>query len=542
MPGMIDKLCLKIASAALPTQLKSLARGVLPSLLVLSGALPLLAQVSSSVTLAWDPNLDPNTAGYRLYMGTTSQVYTNEVDVGNVTNATISGLTMGATYYFALTDYANDGLESAYSGEISFTPTVSSPTIALTSPANNSSYVAPATINLAAGVVANGHTIVKVQFFSGATLLAESTTAPYGFTWNNVPAGNYSLSATTVYDSTNLASSGAVNVTVTAPSNSITIAASSGTISPPFVVSNGIVFQTVATGVTNGGRAAYSFSVPATGDYVVSANINAPNDGANSFYVNIDAEPTDPTMIWDCALSSDFTNETVCWRGNGTPDQSQFAPKVFNLAQGTHQLIVRGREANTLLAAITISPAFALPLPWQAVDVGNVSIAGSASATNGLFTVTGAGTLSGSSDSFRFLYQPMSGNGEVRAQVNSIQGTNSGARAGVMIRETLTAGSRYAFIGLAPSGKVYTQRRSKTAGSTSSSGSTALGLLPNLWVRVVRTSNTFYCYESTDGVNWVQVAYPSITMATSVYAGIAVASGSTTTMTSSTFTNVVFVP
>ena len=51
------------------------------------------------------------------------------------------------------------------------------PTIALTSPANNAAFTAPATISLAANVTANGHAITKVQFYSGTTLLGEDATA-----------------------------------------------------------------------------------------------------------------------------------------------------------------------------------------------------------------------------------------------------------------------------------------------------------------------------------------------------------------------------
>jgi len=32
-------------------------------------------------------------------------------------------------------------------------------------------------------------------------------------------------------------------------------------------------------------------------------------------------------------------------------------PKVFSLSQGSHQLIIRGREANTQLQSITILPS-----------------------------------------------------------------------------------------------------------------------------------------------------------------------------------------
>src|SRR6266850_7212479 len=44
-------------------------------------------------------------------------------------------------------------------------------TVALTSPVSGASFLAPATINLAATVVSNSHSITKVQFYNGAALL-----------------------------------------------------------------------------------------------------------------------------------------------------------------------------------------------------------------------------------------------------------------------------------------------------------------------------------------------------------------------------------
>src|SRR6202142_388987 len=56
---------------------------------------------AASVILAWDPSTDPLIAGYSLYYGGASQTYTNEISVGLVTTATLSGLAEGNTYYFA---------------------------------------------------------------------------------------------------------------------------------------------------------------------------------------------------------------------------------------------------------------------------------------------------------------------------------------------------------------------------------------------------------------------------------------------------------
>jgi hypothetical protein len=141
------------------------------------------------------------------------------------------------------------------------------------------------------------------------------------------------------------------------PSSGLIFAATAGVISAPFVVSNGTIAQSGYTGVNNGGRASYTFTVATAGDYLVSAMVNAPTTDANSFFVNIDAEPTDPLMIWDVPVTTGLMSRTVSWRGNGTFDVNQFAPKVFSLSAGTHQLIVRGREGNCQLGNITIGPA-----------------------------------------------------------------------------------------------------------------------------------------------------------------------------------------
>jgi hypothetical protein len=109
-------------------------------------------------------------------------------------------------------------LESDYSTEAIFTNvTATSPVIVLSSPVSGASYAAPAAVNLAATVTANGHTITKVQFYNGATLLAEDGAAPYTFTWSSVSAGNYSLTAQAIYDSGSAVASAPANVTVAAP-------------------------------------------------------------------------------------------------------------------------------------------------------------------------------------------------------------------------------------------------------------------------------------------------------------------------------------
>jgi fibronectin type 3 domain-containing protein len=344
------------------SKLLGVVRRVGGALIVL--ALAVSARGQSSVTLAWDASPGSSIAGYRLYEGVASLTYTNVLDVGNATTVTVSNLVSGVTYFFAVTAYDTNRLESDYSGEVSYTvplPANNAPLISLTAPANRAVFTAPATINLAAEVTSNGHTISQVEFYNGATLLGTVAAAPYTFSWNNVDAGTYDLSAKAVDDSGGTVGSATANVAVAAakPVSGLTFTADSGTICAPFVATHGPVVQPVDTGVTNGGLAVYAFNIVNEGDYLVSALVNAPSETNNSFYVNIDAEPTDPVMIWDIPISTNFTSRTVSWRGNGTEDpaSAQYSPKAFTLSAGMHQLIIRGREANTALGTISIQAA-----------------------------------------------------------------------------------------------------------------------------------------------------------------------------------------
>jgi len=75
---------------------------------------------AGTVTLAWNANSDPTVTGYNIYYGGASGVYTNEVPAGTATNITITGLIPGDTYYFVATTVNLAGMESSFSGEVSY--------------------------------------------------------------------------------------------------------------------------------------------------------------------------------------------------------------------------------------------------------------------------------------------------------------------------------------------------------------------------------------------------------------------------------------
>jgi len=84
-------------------------------------ALITCVQAGANVTLTWIASTDPVVAGYNIYYGGASRVYTNKTSVVTATSITISNLVNGTTYYFAATTYNAAGAESALSSEISYT-------------------------------------------------------------------------------------------------------------------------------------------------------------------------------------------------------------------------------------------------------------------------------------------------------------------------------------------------------------------------------------------------------------------------------------
>jgi fibronectin type 3 domain-containing protein len=180
-----------------------------------------------------------------------------------------------------------------------------------------------------------------------------------------------------------------------------------------------------------------------------------------------------------------------------------------------------------------------LPPQFTSAGVGSPSPAGSATFCGGQYTISGAGgDIWNTSDAFQFVYVyvPISTNCDIRARVVSVQGTSGNAKAGVMIRETLAAGSRHAMADVQSSSGIEFIWRSSTGGSSSSSG--AGGTPPN-WVRLTRTNNVFTAYYSGDGNSWTQNGFPvTIAMTVGAYIGLPVCSHVNGTLNTSLIDNV----
>ncbi len=182
---------------------------------------------AAQVTLTWDPNTEPDVAGYRIYYGFASDQYSNRIDVGNQTSYTVASLAGGETYYFAATVYDQEGNESDFSDEVAFQAPV---------PCTFS--VSPASQSFAAD---GGPAAINVTTQSGCTWVTVSNASWLVITSNNNVTGSGAANYSALSNSSGSTRTG----TLTVAGQSITItqsgvsmytitasAGSNGTISP----------------------------------------------------------------------------------------------------------------------------------------------------------------------------------------------------------------------------------------------------------------------------------------------------------------------
>ncbi len=160
---------------------------------------------------------------------------------------------------------------------------------------------------------------------------------------------------------------------------------------------------------------------------------------------------------------------------------------------------------------------------------------------DGQILMSGIGTdIWNTTDQFRYAYKSLSGDGSIAVRVDSVVVSDAWAKAGVMIRETLEAGSKHAFVAITPTAShgASFQRR-PIAGGDSANTDVADVPIP-YWVKLTRVGSTFTAQRSADGVTWVDITVsPSVTiqMTDTVHIGLAVTSHNASISTVAEFSN-----
>jgi hypothetical protein len=187
--------------------------------------------------------------------------------------------------------------------------------------------------------------------------------------------------------------------------------------------------------------------------------------------------------------------------------------------------LMGGCIAVVAMLAPGLAAAQSLPPGWATANIGGASPSGTAVSADGLFKVSAGGTgLTGRADSFRFAYRRLDGDGTIIARLSRIVDYTGRARAGVVIRESLSSDARGAGLLVEANGAgTRLLFRQSIAGKTYQAGGIASTSAP-VWLKLTRTGGTITASQSPDGTTWTQVGTATVPMGSTVYAGLAVAS------------------
>jgi regulation of enolase protein 1 (concanavalin A-like superfamily) len=298
----------------------------------------------------------------------------------------------------------------------------------------------------------------------------------------------------------------------------------------------------VGLAVTSGNQSALATAVfrsvtvrSTAGNRPPVVTITSPADGAE-----LD-EPADITLSASATDTGGTIQQVQFFNGStliATDTTSPYSTIVKNVVAGSYTLRAVALDnhgaTGSSSVSVTVRPGSST---WDNEDVGNVSLAGSATFTFNGATIRGAGAdIWGTADSFHFAYQTLTGDGEVVARLDSQQRTDPGAKAGVMMRETLSAISSHASAFQTPDYGPAFQRRTMPGGtSTHTAGSGTVG---TRWLKIARKGSAFTASESANGTTWAVIGSQTITMQPTIYAGLAVTSHNTGALSTATFSNV----
>ncbi len=176
--------------------------------------------------------------------------------------------------------------------------------------------------------------------------------------------------------------------------------------------------------------------------------------------------------------------------------------------------------------------------PWLSMDVGNPGVPGKWVCTGGGYTLSASGLdIWNENDQCHFAYQQAKGDCQVLARAESLENTHQWAKTGVMIRESMSAGSKNAFMLLSSGNGTVFQHRPEEGNSSESVHGSREAKAP-YWLKLVRVGDVFTGYHSPDGKNWSEVGSVTIEMPAEVFIGLAGTSHVNETLCQSVFSGV----
>ncbi|PKO02486.1 MAG: hypothetical protein CVU43_07745 [Chloroflexi bacterium HGW-Chloroflexi-5] len=177
-------------------------------------------------------------------------------------------------------------------------------------------------------------------------------------------------------------------------------------------------------------------------------------------------------------------------------------------------------------------------------DIGNPAKTGTTTNNNGIIEITAGGAdIWGATDQFHFAYCELKDDFQVTVKLETFSKADLYSKAGIMVRETLEAGSRHIFMVAFPdnnlrnhnNGGIEFQYRTETDGECLAiypENDSAVPPLysvdyPQVWMKLTRSGDRFDALFSQDGSNWKPYSSYEIKLASMLLVGLGVTSHNT---------------
>lgn len=258
--------------------------------------------------------------------------------------------------------------------------------------------------------------------------------------------------------------------------------------------------------------------------------------------------------LLNAGVSTDGTHYTLIPGSTADLDLPTTTVQGLAVASGsatqTGQATFTSTSAGAKVTTTMTPPPPADPCPagWTCTDLGNPATPGDTTGSGGTLTLQGTGTGTGKvpSDQAHYVYQTVSGNASVSAQVTTAAGASSTTQDGLMMRESTSPTAPMYSVYINPGGSSATITWRLYDGIANKHEISLPSVTSPAYLQIVRWNDTnasppatyFTTLTSTDGTTWTPVlgSAVAINMGTGSYlAGLAATSGNAGVTTPATF-------
>jgi hypothetical protein len=371
----------------------------------------------------------------------------------------------------------------------------------------------------------NGQDIGELYSYPGGVRLAQATFSESAYGWQNV---TFSAPVLVAANTTYVAAYYNPTANYAADNNGFATAISNGSL----------------TGLmdgTDGNNGVYNYDLNNSGPLYPNQSFQASN-----YWVDVLFSPLDPSteyITWDAnpaaasyniqyrpSLSQSWINRSSSTNSLNLSALSCGTEYLFSVQSNcgaTQSTISQGSFSSADCGTSTCDP---LPTRYFSLDLGDIGVAGSTCRNGTVYTLSGSGDIHGIADAFQYAYTSNDvADYDVSGKIVQQDGVSTSNKIGIMVRDSITNTSRFAFVGSVNNGTNFIFEFRSTAGGPVGTITVPGHNLP-YWVKISKSGTMYAAFISPDNINWTQAgATVNLNFGTDVtnvpHYGMAVASG-----------------